>query len=45
MMLLTLVENAVKHGINPAVEGGSIRVSARASCGSVSSHQSPDILA
>jgi two-component sensor histidine kinase len=28
MMLLTLVENAVKHGINPAVAGGSIRVSA-----------------
>jgi len=29
MMLLTLVENAVKHGINPAVDGGFIRVSAR----------------
>jgi two-component sensor histidine kinase len=28
MILLTLVENAVKHGINHAVEGGSIRVSA-----------------
>jgi signal transduction histidine kinase len=28
MALLTLVENAVKHGINPAVDGGSIRVSA-----------------
>ena len=28
MILLTLVENAIKHGINPAVEGGSIRVSA-----------------
>jgi LytS/YehU family sensor histidine kinase len=28
MILLTLVENAVKHGINPAVNGGSIRVSA-----------------
>jgi LytS/YehU family sensor histidine kinase len=28
MALLTLVENAVKHGINPAVEGGLIRVSA-----------------
>jgi signal transduction histidine kinase len=28
MMLLTLVENAVKHGINPAIEGGAIRVSA-----------------
>jgi LytS/YehU family sensor histidine kinase len=28
MLLLTLVENAVKHGINPTVEGGSVRVSA-----------------
>jgi two-component sensor histidine kinase len=28
MILLTLVENAVKHGINPTVEGGSICVSA-----------------
>lgn len=28
MMLLTLVENAIKHGVNPAVEGGFIRVSA-----------------
>ena len=28
MILLTLVENAVKHGINPAVEGGTIRVTA-----------------
>jgi LytS/YehU family sensor histidine kinase len=28
MMLLTLVENALKHGINPIVEGGFIRVSA-----------------
>lgn len=28
MILLTLVENAVKHGINPAVEGGRISVSA-----------------
>jgi two-component sensor histidine kinase len=28
MILLTLVENAVKHGINPAVDGGRIRVSA-----------------
>jgi LytS/YehU family sensor histidine kinase len=28
MMLLTLVENAVKHGINPAVDGGRISVSA-----------------
>ncbi len=28
MMLLTLVENALKHGVGPAVEGGCIRVSA-----------------
>jgi signal transduction histidine kinase len=28
MMLLTLVENAVKHGINPSVDGGCISVSA-----------------
>ena len=27
MLLLTLVENALKHGIQPAVDGGSIRVS------------------
>jgi len=28
LVLLTLVENAVKHGIAPLVEGGSIRLSA-----------------
>jgi LytS/YehU family sensor histidine kinase len=28
MILLTLVENAMKHGVNPSVEGGTIRVSA-----------------
>jgi two-component sensor histidine kinase len=28
MLLLTLVENALKHGVNPAVRGGEIRVSA-----------------
>ena len=28
MMLLTLVENALKHGIHPTVEGGHIRVTA-----------------
>jgi signal transduction histidine kinase len=30
MMLLTLVENALKHGLQPIAEGGSIRVSAQA---------------
>jgi hypothetical protein len=29
MMLLTLVENAIKHGLNPLPEGGAIKVSAR----------------
>jgi LytS/YehU family sensor histidine kinase len=35
MVLLTLVENALKHGINPAVEGGFIRVSAAREPGSL----------
>jgi signal transduction histidine kinase len=30
MMLISLVENAIKHGLNPAVEGGTIRIGARA---------------
>lgn len=30
MMLLTLVENAIKHGLAPLPEGGYLRVSARA---------------
>lgn len=29
MVLLTLVENALKHGLQPLVEGGTVRVSAR----------------
>ncbi|HSC64231.1 MAG TPA: histidine kinase [Caldimonas sp.] len=28
MMLLTLVENALKHGLHPLLEGGSIRIAA-----------------
>ena len=30
MMLLTLVENAIKHGLNPLPQGGSIAISAKA---------------
>ena len=33
MMLATLVENAVIHGLNPVPEGGRIRISARADAG------------
>jgi signal transduction histidine kinase len=29
MMLLTLVENAIKHGLNPSPQGGLVRVTAR----------------
>jgi LytS/YehU family sensor histidine kinase len=29
MMLLTLVENAIKHGLNPLPEGGAIEIRAR----------------
>jgi sensor histidine kinase YesM len=29
MMLLTLVENAIKHGLNPSPFGGLVRVTAR----------------
>lgn len=28
MMLISLVENAVKHGLNPSIEGGTIRIGA-----------------
>jgi sensor histidine kinase YesM len=33
MMLATLVENAIKHGVGPLAEGGSIRVRAAAEGG------------
>ena len=35
MLLLTLVENAVKHGIGPAAEGGRIQINARRARGAV----------
>jgi sensor histidine kinase YesM len=35
MMLATLVENAVVHGLGPMPEGGHIRIAARASTGSL----------
>ena len=35
LMLLTLVENAIKHGLNPLSEGGSVRVSAQAQDGTL----------
>jgi hypothetical protein len=35
MMLLTLIENAIKHGLNPLSQGGHIDVRARAVAGKV----------
>ncbi|MCC6192965.1 MAG: histidine kinase [Burkholderiales bacterium] len=33
MMLVTLVENAIRHGLNPLPEGGEVRIQARATEG------------
>jgi sensor histidine kinase YesM len=35
MMLLSLVENAIKHGVEPAADGGEIVVSAKSEAGSL----------
>jgi sensor histidine kinase YesM len=35
ILLITLVENAIKHGVEPAAEGGDIRVTARAAGGAL----------
>lgn len=35
VMLLTLVENAIKHGIGPAADGGSVHVSAKQQAGTL----------
>jgi len=35
MMLATLVENAIKHGIAPLAEGGAIRISAQKADGAL----------
>lgn len=35
MMLTTLVENSIKHGLSPLPEGGSVRIAAGADAGSV----------
>ena len=35
MMLATLVENAIKHGIAPLAEGGAIRISAQKTDGAL----------
>ncbi|MGH8431334.1 MAG: sensor histidine kinase, partial [Solimonas sp.] len=35
MMLLTLVENAIKHGLTPSPQGGAIRVTAEVLAGSL----------
>lgn len=35
LILLTLVENALKHGLTPLIEGGTISVSAHQDCSSI----------
>jgi sensor histidine kinase YesM len=35
MMLVTLVENAIRHGLNPLPEGGEVRIAARIADGKV----------
>jgi len=42
MLLLTLVENAVKHGLEPARGGGHVAVTAAARAGARSRSPSPD---
>ena len=38
MMLLSLVENAIKHGLNPLRGGGSIRIVAASDDGDIAHH-------
>jgi signal transduction histidine kinase len=42
MMLLTLIENSIKHGLNPVPAGGKIEVSARTGKSSVELHVRDD---
>ena len=42
MMLVTLVENAIKHGIGPKREGGTVRIDARAAQGRLHVNVSDD---
>ena len=35
LMLLTLVENAVKHGVQPSLHGGALRIAARLEAGTL----------